>query len=211
MNTVILLWILACSNSGSVKLEREQSSEPTDTAISEPSQPSSEPSQPSSEPSQPSSEPSQPSSEPSQPSSEPQGNEKTWSGSREVVFPLDSYCTEDQTETGIEITTQADVGVFFDACAECEEIYEVTLTPDYICYNTVYFGSTVYYGLSEIGDQRKIYAFYQDNSGVIFSLELVTTDFDTQQNTGSYSYDGEYPYGQYAYPFTVTGTFTLSE
>ena len=208
MRNLSLLFLFGCNATGSVSLKAdtaeavEPSGEPTAEPAGEPSsQPSSEP---SGEPS------SQPTSEPtSEPTTEPVNNNKTWEGVREIDFPVNNYCTETQNEYGFEITAEASAEVYFDACPNCTELYQVTFDPAYICGVTVYFGTETIFGLSVENNQAELYYFYQYTNGDIFSEKVATAT----PNNGSWEYDfeGSYAYGRTEYPYTATGSFQLIE
>jgi len=215
MRIPLSLLLCACSSSGSVIVEKdpEPSSDITVEASSQPtSDPTSEPSgEPSGEPSNdPTSEPSgEPANDPStEPSSEPENNNKTWEGSREVNFPQGDYCTETQNETGTEVTLDdtGDYQGFFDACTDCDEFYRVTFDPSDICGGTVSFGSEVMFGLKIAQESIRVFYFYSDSQGEIYSEEAFQA---TESGVGwDYEFSGQYSYFGTDYPYTITGSFS---
>ena len=216
MRNLLLVLLVGCNATGNVdlKVDTAASEEPSGEPTTEPSgEPSAQPSEePSGEPtSEPSGEPTaEPSGEPSgEPTSEPVSTNKTWEGSREIDFPVNNYCTETQNESGFEITAESSSQVYFDACPNCNQMYQVTFDPAYICGVTVYFGTETIFGLNLESDQAELYYFYQYNNGEIFS-EKVATAIPVN---GSWEYDFEssYAYGRTEFPYTATGSFRLIE
>ena len=177
MRNLFFIFLVGCNATGSTSLKAdttEPSGEPTAEPAGEPStQPSTEPSgEPSGEPT---SEPtSEPSGEPtSEPTSEPVNTNKTWEGSRVIDFPINNYCTETQNEYGFEITAEASSEIYFDACPNCNQIYQVTFDPAYICGVTVYFGTETIFGLNVENNEAELYYFYQYSDGEIVEKEDV--------------------------------------
>ena len=137
---------------------------------------------------------------------DPPPSDKTWTGERIVDFPTNNYCTETQYESGAEVTNDPAGAEFVQACPDCSEVYQITLSPEVICYNTVTFGSERFVGLLPSGGNITLVFFYR-NSGNVDYYEVAT--LSGSGSTWSYTYQADYEYYYTTYPYTVDGSFVI--
>ncbi|MEC7985649.1 MAG: hypothetical protein VX278_10835 [Myxococcota bacterium] len=197
MKYILFLVIVGCNASGRVVIgdkDVEPTAEPsTDTA----GEPSEEPNEPTNEP-----EPTD------EPPPEVESN-KEWSGTRIVTFPLNDYCVDSLSETGIEITRDESALPYKARCETCREFYLLSLDPVLLCYETVTFGESVVVGIEDGFAGVSLYVFSTANNGDVGVERTVLLDADG--DGWKYSFDAEYDYFGTLYPYIVEGEFTTTE
>ena len=83
------------------------------------------------------------------------------------------------------------------------------IDPAVICYETVEFASETIYGLNVQENQADLYYFYQYNNGEIYSVQMASATLNN--DTWEYVYESVYDYFGTEYPYSNTGTFSLTE
>lgn len=129
-----------------------------------------------------------------------------WQGSRTFAYESDWWtCDEGVDELGAAITDEDDRALALDACPECDEVYEVGVTPDTICdYLTL--SDPTYRGLVFGDGWAAVYGFSQDWDGSV-QADLLDSSAEFDGWTLTYTYTVDW-YGQ---EILVQGTLTFPE
>lgn len=137
---------------------------------------------------------------------EPTADYSRWEGGR--VFTLDTSwwsCEDETAESAGPVGDASLASGMADACPSCEQLYEVSVSPDTIC-DYIGLSDPAYRGVV-LGDTwAAVYSFSEDSDGDV-SVDLLDSHADFDGWTLTYAYTIDF-YGQ---DLEVEGTMRFSE
>ena len=137
---------------------------------------------------------------------EPVADYTRWEGARAFFADTTWWsCDESTAESAGPVSDLSLLSGMEDACPSCEQLYEVSVSPDTIC-DYVGLSDPAYRGLVFGDDWAAVYSFSEDSDGNV-SVELLDSHADFDGWTLSYAYTIDF-YGQ---DLEVAGTMQFSE
>ena len=129
---------------------------------------------------------------------------KSWTGSRIVEFP--DYCEDELLEEGVQLL-DGERPELSTLCQTCDELYELSVSPGAICYDSVPVATTTYRGLERLdADSFMVYSFSANEEGSIESVN----ELGVAERSGDlwyYSYEGSLQ----SFIYYVDGEIQLSQ
>lgn len=190
-----LLLVLAIGCGPASAVIGEPNGEPI---VDEGNAPATDPGTPGTDPVDPGTEPGSPGTDPGDPGPDPTDptDLSTWTGSRvfDVVLYDGLLCEDEVDEDGVSVTLDPDWEDALAACPDCDEIYQIDVSPDTICTDVwdrgFPVGSPVLRGL-ELGENGAavIWALSYDNWRGWRAEPLAEGSLDGQDLT--YEYEGD--------------------